>query len=424
MPIPTTLAIDELRARLAFWRAPRIGPELMENCLREFSSMRSLFEQKNQVTIALARLLEGADWYGADADLNWLSYPNHFLLQKQDLHFPRLLKETAGAPPFLFVRGHLECIEAQQIAIVGSRNPTYYGLQAARFFATDLVNAGFMVTSGLALGVDAAAHQAALQAKGRTLAVLAIGLDGVYPKRHEKLAEAIIAQQGALVSEFGVGMPPLPANFPRRNRLISGLSSGVIVVEATIKSGSLITARYAAEQSREVFAVPGSIFQPLSRGCHTLIKQGAKCAENIADVLSELRLPSTTVQHVNAPQLLPREKSMPLECADLAGRLCGRGAERVATCLGTEANEQHPKILQGDGYIKLFKEPTVALQGKPAKLLSILSEMPQSFAILLEQLTWPAGTLHAQLMALILDELVLETVYGYVRVKQSDEEGK
>lgn len=379
MPIPTTIPIEELRARLAFWRAPGVGPELLANCLQEFSSIQELFAQKNEVVIKLARLLEGANWYGADCDLNWLSSPDHFLLQQEDLRFPCLLKEISDAPPFLFVRGHVECVEMPQIALVGSRNPTYYGLQAVRCFATDIINAGFMVTSGLALGIDAAAHEAALQAKGRTLAVLAIGLDGVYPRRHEKLAEKIIAQHGALVSEFGVGMQPLPANFPRRNRLISGLSVGVIVIEATLKSGSLITARYATEQCREVFAVPGSIFQPLTKGCHALIKQGAKCAENIEDVLSELRMHPMKAQHFEPPQFLPKP-----------------------------AQE--------------FKEPAVVLQGRSFELLHTLSEIPLSFSALLEQLTWPAGTLHAELMALILDELVLETVHGYVRIQESDEE--
>ena len=380
MPIPTTIDTKELRARLAFWRAPGVNPELLENCLFKFCSIQSFFARKNEVSRELTRLIEQADWRGADCDLKWLSHPDHFLLQQDDLGFPPLLKEIYDPPPFLFVRGDIKCLKAPQIALVGSRNPTYYGLQAAQCFATDLVNAGFMVTSGLALGIDAAAHEAALWAKGRTLAVLAIGLDAVYPKRHEKLAEKIIAQHGALVSEFGVGMPPLPGNFPRRNRLISGLSVGVVVIEATLKSGSLITARLAMEQCREVFAVPGSIFQPVARGCHALIKQGVKCAENIEDVLSELRMVPMKAQYFEPRQPL----SMPKQA-------------------------------------KIFKEPAVVLDARPYELLHTLSEIPLSFPALLEQLTWPAGILHAELMALIIDELVLQTVHGYVRVKESIE---
>jgi len=187
----------------------------------------------------------------------------------------------------LFVRGDAALLGAPQLAVVGSRNPSHGGCDNARAFSGQLTAAGLVVTSGLALGIDACAHAAALDSGGRTIAVAATGLDRVYPSAHRELAHRIAAQ-GALVSEFALGTPPRREHFPRRNRLISGLSLGVLVVEAALRSGSLITARLAAEQGREVFAIPGSIHSPLARGCHALIRQGAKLVENAPDILEEL----------------------------------------------------------------------------------------------------------------------------------------
>jgi DNA processing protein len=190
----------------------------------------------------------------------------------------------------LYVRGAVSALSSPQLAMVGSRNPTASGRRTAAEFAAFFARAGLTITSGLALGVDGASHDGALAAGGRTVAVLGSGLDEVYPPEHRALA-ALIATRGALVSEFPPGTRPLPPNFPRRNRIISGLSLGTLVVEAARRSGSLITARLAGEHGREVFAIPGSIHNPLSRGCHALIREGAKLVETAADVLSELKLP-------------------------------------------------------------------------------------------------------------------------------------
>lgn len=203
--------------------------------------------------------------------------------------YPSLLMTIDHAPTVLFVRGDPTVLAAAQLAVVGSRHPTALGERTARDFAFHFASLGLVVTSGLALGIDAAGHRAALLAGGRTVAVCACGLDRIYPERHADLAADITATGGALVSEFPPGTPPLASHFPRRNRLISGLSVGVLVVEAAARSGSLVTARYAAEQGREVFAIPGSIHSPLSRGCHQLLRQGATLVECADDILSELK---------------------------------------------------------------------------------------------------------------------------------------
>lgn len=198
-----------------------------------------------------------------------------------------MLKEISSPPPVLFVRGNPEILSLPQIAIVGSRNPSKLGLETATNFAKDLTHHGYIITSGLALGIDAASHQGALQGHGLTIAVAGTGLDRIYPARHKQLALDII-ENGAIISEFPPGTKAKANHFPRRNRIISGLSMGLLVVEAAKQSGSLITARLALEQNREVFAIPGSIHNPLARGCNALIRQGAKLVETSTDILEEL----------------------------------------------------------------------------------------------------------------------------------------
>jgi DNA processing protein len=231
--------------------------------------------------------LRAPDWRAVEADLAWLQRADNHLLSLTDPAYPSLLRAIHAPPPVLFVHGAPAAIAGLQLGVVGSRNPTPVGRDTARDFAAALTGHGITVTSGLALGIDAAAHQGALDAGGITVAVAGTGLDRVYPASHRALAHRI-AECGALVSEFPPGTGPRPDHFPRRNRIISGLSLGVLVVEAAQRSGSLITARHAMEQGREVFAIPGSIHNPLSRGCHTLIRQGAKLVEAVLDVLEEL----------------------------------------------------------------------------------------------------------------------------------------
>ncbi|MGM9485425.1 DNA-processing protein DprA [Roseateles sp. NT4] len=218
----------------------------------------------------------------------WLQQPGHDLLVLGEADYPPRLLATADPPLLLWLQGRRELLGTPSIAVVGSRNPTAQGGDNARAFARSLAQAGYTIVSGLALGVDAAAHEGALDAGGATIAVVGTGLDQVYPRRNEGLAARLLASNGLIVSEYSLGTPITQANFPKRNRIIAGLTQGCLVVEAAVQSGSLITARQAAEAGREVFAIPGSIHSPQARGCHALIRQGAKLVESAEDVLEEL----------------------------------------------------------------------------------------------------------------------------------------
>ena len=278
---------------LALLRAPGIGSARFARLLDHFGSAAAVFAAgraewgRLDLPAPALEYLNAPDWRGVEQDLAWLEQSGNHLLALDDWRYPPLLRQISYPPPLLFVRGAPDCLRAPQLAIVGTRNPTPLGRETAHSFAAYLAGAGMVITSGLALGIDAAAHQGALASGGRTIAVMGTSLDRVYPAKHRDLAHTIV-EQGALVSEFPIGTSPVAGNFPQRNRLISGLALGVLVVEAAAQSGSLITARQAVEQSREVFAIPGSIHNPLAKGCHSLIRQGAKLVETAADILEEL----------------------------------------------------------------------------------------------------------------------------------------
>ena len=223
-----------------------------------------------------------------EKSLQWLAGgTDRFIINLYDVTYPLLLKEIASPPMLLFGCGQAAHLSNLQLAMVGSRNPSIGGKECAKQFARGLSECGWTITSGLATGIDGFAHEGALLAHGTTIAVLGTGIDNIYPKKHRKLADNILAEDGVIISEFAPGSPVKPENFPRRNRIISGLSRGTLIVEAALKSGSLITARYAAEQNREVFAVPGNINNPLVKGCHFLIQQGAKLVTCITDINEE-----------------------------------------------------------------------------------------------------------------------------------------
>jgi DNA processing protein len=240
-----------------------------------------------------AAIVQGPDPATLEASLSWLVHPQHHLITLADADYPASLLETPDPPPVLYVLGEAAMLRRPSLAIVGSRSPTRRGAEDAEAFADALSDAGLTIVSGLALGIDAAAHRGGLRGACSSVAVVGTGLDRVYPARNRDLARDLAAR-GALVSELPLGTLPLPGNFPRRNRIISGLARGCLVIEAALESGSLITARLALEQGREVFAVPGSIHSPLSKGCHWLIKQGAKLVESAQDVMDELQLPRLT----------------------------------------------------------------------------------------------------------------------------------
>lgn len=285
---------DDLRAWLWLLRAPGVSPPLALRLIEQYGDAAAALAagRSNWSRLGLPRgacvALAEPDTERVELDLAWLAAAqNRHLVVYTDPRYPQRLREIDGAPPALFCVGDAGLLRQPQIGVVGSRNATAQGLDTAQSFAAALIGRGLVVTSGLALGIDGAAHRGALAAGGPTIAVCATGLDRVYPARHKDLAHAIAAR-GLLVSEFSPGMPPLAENFPQRNRLISGLSLGVLVVEAARESGSLITARLAAEQGREVFAIPGSIHNPLARGCHQLLRQGARLVETVDDIVEEL----------------------------------------------------------------------------------------------------------------------------------------
>jgi DNA processing protein len=242
--------------------------------------------------VALA-ICAGPDIAALKPTLDWLKQSGNHLITLADAYYPKALLEIPDPPPVLYAKGCLNWLDTPCIAMVGSRNASPQGEKNAEEFAQALCQHGFSVVSGLALGIDGAAHRGALKANGATIAVVGTGLDIVYPARHRELAHQI-AERGVILSEFGLGTPSRAQNFPRRNRIISGLSMGCLVVEANVQSGSLITARLAVEQGREVFAIPGSIHSPVSKGCHQLIKQGAKLVDNIHDIIVELGTVVTT----------------------------------------------------------------------------------------------------------------------------------
>ncbi|HHM04412.1 MAG TPA: DNA-protecting protein DprA [Gammaproteobacteria bacterium] len=340
---------NKLAHWLALVRTPHLGPQGVQRLLERCGNPIAIFdaaarpgELPERVRTALTRF----DRSGVDQDLRWAEQPAHHLITLDDARYPALLKELKDPPPVLFVQGEPACLSHPQVAVVGSRNPSPAGLDNARAFSRELARQGLAITSGLAVGIDGAAHAGALAGGGITLAVIGTGPDRIYPSAHRELAEAI-ARQGALVSEFPLGTPPRPAHFPRRNRLISGLSLGTLVVEASPQSGSLITARLAAEQGRDVFAIPGSIHNPLARGCHALIRQGAKLIESAEDIVGELGSIAQFVR--NAAAAAPRSDAAQaaaiphqdlLDCMgyepvplDLVVERSGLTAERVSSIL-------------------------------------------------------------------------------------------
>jgi DNA processing protein len=363
---------NDLACLLALWRSPNINPVSFVETIYKYGSPQE----------AVKHHLTQPDWKNVEKDLHWASLPNHHIVTYQMPTYPTLLKEIANPPPLLFVDGDFALLNSMQIAMVGSRHPTSSGEDNAFQFAKCFAAQNLAVTSGLALGIDAACHEGALSGHGKTIAVIGSGPDEIYPKRNHTLA-ARISQNGAIVTEFPTGVKALPHHFPQRNRIISGLSLGVIVVEAAYGSGSLITARYALEQNREVFAIPGSIHNPLSRGCHHLIKQGAKLVETAEDVLEEfqgrIKLNDTTGprsrasgeisntcsaryrsrQSVNSPSNLPTKQTKLINCinyeataVDLIIARSGLTAEQVSSILLHLELEGHIASVPG-GYCRV-----------------------------------------------------------------------
>ena len=357
---------DETKFWLALLRTPGVGCKTFLKILDHYTP-KELFSQPRSALTAIRlsdqiiAAIKKPDWESVDRDLKWLEQPANHLLTLSDSAYPGQLKEIPDPPPILFVRGSIELLTVPQIAIVGSRNPSIQGEKTAEEFAETLASSGFTITSGLALGIDAAGHIGALAAKGTTIAVAGTGLDRIYPARHKELAIKIV-ESGAIISEFPVGTMAKANHFPRRNRIISGLCLGLLVVEAAKQSGSLITARLALEQNREVFAIPGSIHNPLARGCNALIRDGAKLVETTQDIFEEFnqynQQPVKKDELINQSTLdLEQQKLLNLimyspTSIDLLVHETGKSVEVISSMLLVLELQDHISSATGGGYIR------------------------------------------------------------------------
>ena len=301
---------EDAKRWLALSLIPGLGSQGLCKLLQAFGGPAAIFATpihrlKEITSPEIARLIgHGPDTERLQPAVDWLSQPHNHLITLSDREYPQTLLEIPDPPPVLYAKGDLTLLNRPGLAMVGSRNATPQGEKNAEDFAAALCDAGLCIVSGLALGIDGAAHRGALRTNGATIAVVGTGLDIVYPARHRDLAHQIV-ERGLIISEFPIGTPSRAQNFPRRNRIISGLSLGTLVVEANVQSGSLITAKLAAEQGREVFAIPGSIHSPVSKGCHQLIKQGAKLVDNIQDIVDELAIFTTSSSPADSTRTTP-----------------------------------------------------------------------------------------------------------------------
>ena len=369
---------DELLAWLTLLRAPGLGGAGLRALLQRAGTARAICRDARALRTSAGLDQTALEWIAhpdtarLDADLAWLAQHGHRLLRCDEADFPPQLETISQPPAALFVAGDPAVLLAPQIAIVGARSATTQGLANARDFARTLSRAGLVVTSGMADGMDGAAHAAAIEAGGQTVAVIGTGPDLVYPRKHHDLAARIVGQ-GAIVSEFSPGTEARPDHFPRRNRLIAGLSLGTLVVEAGLQSGSLITARLAAEAGREVFALPGSIHNPLAKGCHRLIRDGARLVETAAEVIEALG-PAAQAQGAGL-----RAK---LEAADT------------------------PEASQSSGGGDRGQDPDYA------SLLAALGDAPASLDELAERTRLPPAALSSMLLLLELEGVVGPAVNG------------
>ena len=374
----------DLRAWCALLRAPGVGNKTYHALLEAFGSPEAFFHapaaevRKRLPNLAADKISQWqamADSTAVDADLEWLAQGDRrHIIPLHDPAYPPLLRQIADVPPLLYVHGDARLLTSTQIAIVGSRNATEPARRTCQQFAHAFAQAGITVTSGLALGIDGAAHEGALQGGGNTIAVVGTGLDRVYPARHRDLAHRIAAH-GAIVSEYPIGTGVRAGNFPRRNRIISGLSLGVLVVEASAQSGSLITARLAAEQGREVFAIPGSIHNPLSHGCHHLIRDGATLIETVDDILQALGMVS------------PGQDTSDQDPTIRGGRI--RARQHTARRASGRREWQSIIADQESGAVEQAPSRPEPPDDDSRDLLTILAASPMSAEALASRLGWP-----------------------------------
>ena len=397
--INDTLALSEANSAtnllhwLAFLRAPGLSAAKRRAMFDTLGSIEAVINITGPQALALrvsgesVTALKRPAQRMLELDMAWLNAGQRFLIGIGDPRYPALLARAPDAPVAIFVEGSTERLALPTIAIVGSRGATNQGSDFAAALASAFSAAGLTVVSGLALGIDTSAHLGALVGPGSTAAVLATGLDRMYPKQNLTLAERIIAEGGTLLSEMPLGTAPLPALFPQRNRIISGLSLGVVVVEASVQSGSLVTARFAGEQGREVFAVPGSIHNPMARGCHQLIRQGAKLVESAADVLSEL-----------APMIQG-------DFAELKTRLSENNGREVLPWQHAQ-HQQFKKSARTKAPAPKSTQAPTQIDAETQQFLDLMGYDPVNIDRLVDLTGLPVAQLSGQLLGLELDGLI------------------
>ena len=404
----------ELKAWLAIGRLPRVGAVSFQKLLKQNIPLQQLFSfpaerlkslglGQQAISLLQATSLQQLDSLepltslleGVQKDISWAEHPDHHIICFHDPLYPRLLKEIHDPPPYLFVAGSPDFLSTPQIAVIGSRNPSQAGLNNTRNFSRYLAQNGLVITSGLAAGIDGEAHQAALDSGGFTIAVAGHGLDHLYPRQHLNLARAI-CKSGAVISEYPIGTQPRPQLFPRRNRIISGLSYGVLVVEAALKSGSLITARMALEQGREVFAIPGSIHHPLSRGCHSLIKQGATLVESGEDMFNELQ--GFAALNYDMPDLSTKQPEPCLEVSQ---------AEPVS--------ESGLKVA-----VQQKRQSAPELPEEEQQILHYLDDSPLPLDVIVDRSGLSVSDVASMLVLLEIKGLVIQEAGGYCRQLPAD----
>lgn len=347
---------------LALNRIDRVGPRTAATLWARWPDLSELFQlsvielEKAGLPLALATAIASFDTHTLDEDWRWQEAPNHTLLTWCDAEYPWLLKEIPDPPPVLYAIGELSSFQKPTVAMVGTRKPSMTGSETAWRFAFELAREQITIVSGLALGIDAAAHRGCLASNGKTIAVMGTGVDCIYPRRHQDLALKI-SENGLLLSEFPLKTAPIAGHFPRRNRIISGLSLVTLVVEAAVRSGSLITARMALEQNRDVLAIPGSIYNPEARGCHQLLQQGAKLVASSKDVLDELCV-NTRPGKTELAVTLARENENLVKCigfevttVDQIMTRSGLGVEQVVCNLAELELQGVVKTVPG-GYLR------------------------------------------------------------------------
>lgn len=334
--------VDNQYYLLALNRMHQVGPKTVLKLLKYWPKLHELFRLSSHelrlagLSSALVSAVTSFDKYAIDLDLQWVNAKNNrALLTLDDTNYPALLKEIYDPPPVLYAEGSLDCFLQPTLGIVGTRNPSITGAEIAKQFAYELAQAGLTIVSGLARGIDAAAHQGCLLANGKTVAVMGTGMGCIYPRQHVSLVEKMI-ETGLVLTEFPLKSPPIAGHFPRRNRIISGLSLSLLVVESAIRSGSLLTARLAMEQNRDVMAVPGSIRNPQTAGCHRLLQQGAKLVTSVQDVLEDLSIERVKKQlngevfsTTNTQERLLHDMGDALIAVDQLVMLSGRSVEDI-----------------------------------------------------------------------------------------------